>query len=143
MNRREYTDMIVIHCSYTKPSMDVDAEWIRRVHVDEKGWDDIGYHLVILRDGMVELGRDLWRQGAHEPQVNHRSVAVCLVGGMSEDGKIEKNYTGPQWVALAFTVNFLLTMYPGSRVAGHNEFREDKECPCFNVAEYWYGEAAA
>jgi len=142
MNRREHTDMIVIHCAYTTPDMDIGVEEIRDWHVNDRGWSDVGYHFIIRRDGIIELGRDLWRQGAHEPQVNERSVAICLVGGMGEDETPENNFTGPQWSSLAFSVNFLLAMYPGSRVAGHNEFRDDKECPCFSVAKYWYGEAA-
>ena len=38
---------VIIHCSATKPSMDIGAETIRRWHVDGNNWADIGYHFVV------------------------------------------------------------------------------------------------
>jgi len=66
-------------------------------------------------------------------------VAICLVGGMGAGGEPEDNFTGEQKISLAMIVTFLLRMYSGSRVAGHNEFDRGRECPCFNVREGWYG----
>ena len=53
---REINDLIV-HCSATYGSQDIGAVEIRRVHVDENGWRDIGYHYVIRRNGDIEEGR--------------------------------------------------------------------------------------
>lgn len=55
-------DTIIVHCSATKPSMDIGVEAIRQWHMN-KGWSDIGYHYVIRRNGVVELGRDLDKDG--------------------------------------------------------------------------------
>ena len=55
---RQETKYIVIHCSQTRPSQDVDAKWIDRVH-RERGWTMIGYGKVIKRDGTVEQGRQM------------------------------------------------------------------------------------
>ena len=43
---REQTKYIVIHCSATKPSMDIGAKEIDRWH-RERGWLKIGYGKVI------------------------------------------------------------------------------------------------
>ena len=100
MEPRASTEYIVIHCSATKPSMDVDAETIRNWHVNERGWRDIGYHKVIKRNGDVEDGRDVRDSGAHAAGYNSKSVGVCMVGGMAEDNSAENNFTPHQWVAL-------------------------------------------
>lgn len=54
MEPRNKTDYIVVHCAATKPSMDIGADTIRDWHVNGNGWRDIGYHLVIKRNGDVE-----------------------------------------------------------------------------------------
>lgn len=139
MKRRERTDLIVIHCAYTTENMDIGAETIRQWHVEDRRWSDIGYHFVVRRDGAIDLGRDIWRQGAHEETVNERSVAICLVGGMGADGKPEDNFTAAQMESLSDLVDLLMRIYPDSRVAGHNEFDTGRSCPCFDVREWWYG----
>lgn len=123
-----------VHCSYTRPSQNVDAEWIRNIHVSEKGWDDIGYHDVILRDGSVEPGRPIHIAGAHARGHNSTSIAVCLVGGMSEDGKPECNFTLAQYLTLDFLYKQKCAEIGPLEVFGHNEVSE-KPCPCFNAKE--------
>ena len=49
---------IIIHCSATKPSMDIGVKEINEWHL-QRGWSGIGYHYVIRRNGDLETGRDL------------------------------------------------------------------------------------
>ena len=135
MEPRASTDYIVIHCSATKPSMDVDAETIRNWHVNERGWRDIGYHKVIKRNGDVEDGRDVRDSGAHAAGYNSKSVGVCMVGGMAEDNSAENNFTAQQWTALLDLVKQIKIDYPEADVIGHNEISE-KECPSFDVQQW-------
>ncbi len=79
--KRESTDHIVVHCSATKPSQDVGASEIRQWYLD-RGLSNIGYHLVIRRDGPVENGRPLSNVGAHVRGYNRVSIGICLSGGM-------------------------------------------------------------
>jgi len=102
MEPRSKTDYIVIHCAATKPSMDVGVDTIRDWHVNGNGWRDIGYHLVIRRDGSVEKGRDINDSGAHAAGYNSKSIGLCLVGGMAEDNSAENNFTAEQWTSLLF-----------------------------------------
>jgi hypothetical protein len=78
---------IIIHCTATNPSWyadrsvdDVVAE-IRRWHVEERNWSDIGYHAIIHRDGSVGHGRPVERPGAHVAGRNKHTIGVSLVGG--------------------------------------------------------------
>ena len=135
MEPRASTDYIVIHCSATKPSMDIDAETIRNWHVNERGWRDIGYHKVIKRNGDVEDGRDVRDSGAHAAGYNSKSVGVCMVGGMAEDNSAEANFTAQQWTALLDLIKQLKIQYPEADVIGHNEISE-KECPSFDVQKW-------
>ncbi len=76
MNTRKETNTIVVHCTATKPDQDVTFETIKRWHLMERAFIDIGYHWVIERDGSVIQGRALDDWGAHVKGHNHESVGV-------------------------------------------------------------------
>lgn len=140
---RTKTDAIIIHCSATPPNMDVDAKEIDRWH-RQKGWLKIGYHYVIKRDGTREVGRKLNEEGAHCIGWNHKSVGVCLVGGVDRAGegsKAENNFTDAQWTTLAITVRELQEQYKDAFVVGHRELQAGKECPSFDVRAWMAGQA--
>ena len=137
MQTRKETTEIIIHCAATKPSMKVDATVIDRWH-RERGWLKIGYHYVINRDGSIEIGRNEDTVGAHARGHNATSVGICMVGGLSEEGKPEDNFTDNQWQMLTRLVDGLTSKYPEAEVIGHNNV-SSKDCPCFDVGE-WYGE---
>lgn len=138
MNPRIKTDTIVIHCAATKPSMNIGSEEIKKWHVDERGWSDIGYHFVITRDGTKELGRGLDLSGAHARAVNGTSVGICLVGGLSEDNKPENNFTLEQFLTLKDLIKELKMKYPDAKkIIGHYQVEPAKpHCPGFNVPEW-------
>jgi hypothetical protein len=54
---------------------------IRRWHVQQRGWRDIGYHWVIDRDGAVAPGRKETEVGAHVEGHNRGTIGICLLGG--------------------------------------------------------------
>lgn len=59
-------------------SGDVSAETIDRWH-KQRGWDGIGYHYIIRKDGTVEKGRGLHKAGAHAKGRNHY-IGIALTG---------------------------------------------------------------
>ncbi|MGI6226789.1 MAG: peptidoglycan recognition family protein [Peptococcales bacterium] len=65
----------------------INAQVIKRWHVEERGWSDIGYHYVVLANGIVESGRPLDRIGAHTRAGNRNfsAIGVCLVGNFQYD----------------------------------------------------------
>lgn len=136
MKTREYTDKIIVHCSYTKPHMKWGAEEIHKIHVDENGWSAIGYHYIIKRSGQVDRGRPHEAIGAHCRGENQHSVGICLIGGMSPDGAPEFNYTKDQMVSLNAKIAELRMEYPEATIHGHREF-SSKECPCFSIEAYF------
>jgi len=125
-------DRIIVHCAYTPADMDIGVAEIERWHKD-RGWNQVGYHYVIRRDGTVERGRDEGVQGAHVRGHNHDSIGVCLVGG-----KPEFNFTWAQLTALRNLVYELQDRHPNITIHGHNEFDASKTCPTFNTRELFY-----
>ena len=128
-------DKLIIHCAATPPSMDIGAKEIREWHVGENGWKDIGYHFVIRRNGTVEDGRPINQVGAHVAGQNTGSFGICLVGGISEKGNPEANFTEAQWKTLSRCVMIFKAEYPNATVHGHNEFSK-KDCPSFDVQKW-------
>ncbi len=136
---------IIIHCSATPPEMDIGVPEIREWHLAKK-WNDIGYHFVDRRSGLIEPGRAYNVTGAHVRGRNTGSVGFCMVGGVSKlgrrgpggkwiSGKAAANFTPAQWITLR---SFLITMrhvHPGVSIHGHNEFAA-KACPSFDVRKY-------
>lgn len=131
---------IIVHCSYTPPDMDIGAATITEWHVDERGWDDIGYHYVITRDGAIEDGRPVEIQGAHAYGHNADSIGICLIGGMADDGETpDSNFTRWQWEALGALMEDLQGRYGPLEVIGHRDVDAKKACPCFDV-KAWVAE---
>ncbi len=126
---------IIIHCSATKASQDIGAEQIDAWH-KKLGWSGIGYHFVIRRSGETEKGRDIEAVGAHCKGQNKHSVGICLVGGIDASGRAENNFTAEQFAGLRRLVSELKQQYPNASVHGHNEFAA-KDCPCFDVREFF------
>ncbi len=148
--KRLGTDLIVFHCSATKPNQHIGRAQIEEWHL-AKGWAGIGYHVVITRAGDVELGRPLEEVGSHVQGFNARSVGVCLVGGLDDLGRALVNapqmFTDAQWKAAHKVLAFLRAVYPNAKVCGHRDLSPDankdgrieqtdwlKTCPGFDAA---------
>jgi N-acetylmuramoyl-L-alanine amidase len=134
-------NLIVVHCSATKPSMDVGAEEIKQWHTlpkpKGKGWRDIGYHYIIKRDGTIEKGREDNVSGAHVRGHNTGSLGVCLVGGIDNSGKPDSNFTRSQYAALERLLTDLSEAYGNPRITGHRMLDSGKPCPSFDIESWW------
>lgn len=148
--KRLGTDLIVFHCSATKPNQHIGRAQIEEWHL-AKGWASIGYHFVITRAGDLELGRPLEDVGAHVQGFNGRSVGICMVGGLDDVGRELVNapqmFTAAQWDTAHKLVAMLRKIWPAARVTGHRDLSPDKNldgrvertewlksCPGFDAA---------
>jgi|TARA_R110001592_G_scaffold289106_1_gene558199 N-acetylmuramoyl-L-alanine amidase len=134
---------IIIHCSATRPSQDIDAKEVDRWH-KKRGWSGIGYHFFIKRGGLIEIGRSLEKQGAHTKGLNKNSIGICYAGGVKEergaDGKwdAEDNRTSEQIASLLTLLRLLKKIFPEATIHGHREFAA-KSCPCFDASKEYNG----
>lgn len=128
--------MIIWHCTATPEGKDFTVDDIRRWHVQGNGWQDIGYHFVVYRDGTVHLGRPIEKAGAHTSGKNANSIGCVYVGGCDETGKKPKDTRTPeQKKAMLELTKELLHQYPNCTIHGHREFA-NKACPSFDVQEW-------
>ena len=132
MDKRQITDTIVIHCTQTPKDMEVDVEKVTQWHKD-RGFDTIGYHYLIKRDGTLQVGRDEDVVGAHAVQVNGTSIGVALVGGGTINMGWENNFTPVQFETLKSILLQLKDKYNIQKIIGHYQVDGAKECPSFDV----------
>jgi hypothetical protein len=117
---------LVVHCSDTDD--DLTASDIHAMHLGF-GWDGIGYHAVIIKDGTIEQGRPHFWSGAHVYGHNEKSLGVCLIG--------RNDFTPEQMTALDGLLRDWIARYPQARICGHRDFpNTQKTCPNFDVATW-------
>ena len=73
---------LVVHCSDTADDDALTGRDIHQMHLGF-GWDGVGYHRIICRDGVIEYGRPDYWVGAHVRGFNDVSLGVCLIGRQS------------------------------------------------------------
>ena len=123
---------IIIHCTATPEGRDVSIDEVRRWHVKERGWRDVGYHFLIRLDGTVEEGRPIEMTGAHTRGHNWDSIGIAYAGGMSKDMTEPKDTrTDEQKSSFVDLLCQLHDCYGGT-VYGHRDFSE-KACPSFDA----------
>ncbi len=114
---------IIIHHSATADGRTFSWGAIRRYHTQERGWNDIGYHVGVelVGDSYETLvGRMLDVEGAHckELGMNSLGIGVCLVGSYDEAAPPETALS-----KLREVVRWLMRAYdiPPRNVLGHRE----------------------
>lgn len=129
---------ITLHCAASTNGVCLPASVIRRQHIEERGWSDIGYHMVIQPDGEVERGRGLNEKGAHVSGENEGNIGICLVG----NDRFGRN----QFDALRYQLDGITQIYdiPHWEIRCHHQFqsaiRQGKTCPNLDINRImaWY-----
>lgn len=130
-----YINEIIVHCTATRENVPVTVDDIRRWHVIENGWSDIGYHFIIDLNGVVHTGRPIKRTGAHVKGHNKDTIGIAYVGGCDMDLKPKDTRNNLQKEALINLIKDLKVKYTEiNKVTGHNVY-SSKACPCFNAVE--------
>lgn len=167
-------NLIVIHCSATPNGRPNTAADINQWHKERSfkrssqyvrsfspELPNIGYHVVIERDGNIVYGRHLEEIGAHVAGHNAKSIGICMIG--------TDEYSSHQWDSLKKVIIELASKIYGKPtdsiknalailkmigidICGHRDLSPDKngngkieqsewikKCPGFDVREYFDG----
>lgn len=129
---------IIVHCSATPEGKDYTVADIKRWHI-ARGFNTIGYHYVVYRDGTIHEGRDINTAGAHCTGHNTHSIGVCYIGGCAADGKTPKDTrTKEQKESLVWLLRELCDVYPKAVIHGHRDYA-NKACPSFDATKEYKG----
>ena len=142
---RDITE-VVVHWSAHFLNQDIGAE---EIHGQQKndGFKGIGYHYVIRKDGTIERGRPINKEGAHAKANGHDkySIGIAFVGGYtvnSNSGLANPPYgkeslNDEQMKALKMFFNAFYKVWPGGQAWGHNDTDPQNEPdPGFPVPEF-------
>lgn len=122
------------------PAKEKVAE-IRRWHTTPRpkgnGWNDIGYHWVIDRNGTIQEGRKETTIGAGVMGFNAGVIHICLIGGKGGKAhdRLPQHYTLAQESSLLELIAAIQKRTPIKTITGHNQHAA-RECPCFNVPKW-------
>lgn len=126
----------------------IGSEQIDKIHKN-RGFNEIGYHFIIKRDGSLQVGRGINKTGAHVKGFNTGSVGISFVAGYkcssdkyagvpphSEVGK--ESITQAQQATMFRFMKAWYTVFPGGQAWGHADFprNKGKVDPGFSVANY-------
>ncbi len=125
---------LVVHHSVSSRE-DTTIAMIRQWHLD-RGWDDVGYHLVIEGDGALRQGRAVGTVGAHCKGVNQLSIGVCVVGNNLDE---EQCWSKPQWRQLWKVVDAVQLLWPQLEIKGHRDFAPT-ECPGLEISNHYFAQ---
>lgn len=139
---------VIAHWTGTYTNQDIGSENVNQWHVD-RGWAGCGYHYIIRRDGKLQRGRPLNRQGAHagatDISFNPRSIGIAFAGGYNcPSGTPNPNkfisaesLTTKQMATFEMFMGTFYQAYPGGQAFGHSDVdNKGKVDPGFDVPEY-------
>ena len=122
---KENIKFLVVHCSDTPDDEELNAKDIHEMHLGF-GWDGIGYHKIICKNGKVENGRPEYWVGAHVYGKNSQSLGICLIG--------RKDFNKKQFKSLFVELKEWKKIYPSAKIIGHCDIiATEKTCPNFNL----------
>lgn len=125
-------EYIIIHHSLTKDGLTVSWDAIRKFHMEQNGWSDIGYHygIELFPDGKYHIvtGRPLNKAGAHckEEGMNQHGIGFCFVGNYDLIAPPTEMLTqGAQYVRGLMEMFRIIP----ANVRGHRDYATYKSCP--------------
>lgn len=126
--------LVVHHTAGGRPTTYEDARQemrnIQRMHQRDRGWTDIGYHLVIDGAGRVWEGRSLDVVGAHTHMNNTGTIGVSFMGNYEHQHLSARQLAAYAALRLRLRAKgFRIKQVKGHRQMPHNS----TACPGRNV----------
>lgn len=144
---REITEFVA-HWTGTYNNQDIGAEEVHQWHLD-RGWSGCGYHYIIRRDGRLQRGRPLSKQGAHAGDNGHNkySIGISFAGGYNCSSGTRnaskfisaESLTSQQFKTFEMFCKAFYDVWPDGQAFGHVDTdNKGKVDPGFSVQDYVY-----
>jgi hypothetical protein len=124
----EYTTVVIHHSG---DGGETDPVQIEKQHMEERGFDDVGYHYMIKPDGSIYEGRHLAYKGSHVEKANSHKIGILLMGDYEHQiWDVDDDPSAPQMVAAVELIKTLKAEL-GTIVSlgGHRDYKQGTECP--------------
>jgi hypothetical protein len=141
----EKLQFLIIHCTATPEKMPVSPRLIEKWHLEERGWSQVGYRRLIMRDGKIydwtNDNGDQWVQSNEITNgafgYNRISQHWALAGGFDAKPRdiFTKHFTDEQFHVLNRKIKEFINIHPDIKIIGHNQVSE-KACPGFWVPSF-------
>jgi hypothetical protein len=139
----------VIALHHSGHSAETDPVAVQNKHMDSRGWDDVGYHLMVHPSGTVYEGRRLTAKGSHIELQNTGKVGILVMGDFEGwevpliGGLLGLNRTGgpsaKQIEAVRKLIPAVKRLFPTVAVlSGHRDWDPGNQCP----GRYFYPQIA-
>jgi N-acetylmuramoyl-L-alanine amidase len=134
MEKRTVTDFIIVHHSATDRDSTTFAS-IKNYHINNNGWNNVGYHKVIEASGKIYDGMPEGNVGYHclHDGFNYKSVAVCLTGNFQDQKPTEKQLASLKQILDEWRAKYNI---PRDKVLGHKETGASTSCPGNNLIPF-------
>ena len=106
------------------------AEMMEQYHLS-KGWEGLGYHYVIHKDGEIWKGRPEHYHGAHTKGQNTSSIGICLAGNFDATLPTEEQVSSLRSLLIG-----LKAKYNIENIFPHRKFAS-KTCYGKNLSDDW------
>lgn len=151
--RMKNLNKIVIHhaAGYDDANASISEKRVREIqklHQEERGWNDIGYHFLIDSKGCIYQGRDFYGgiqnlnkipdfiHGAHVKYANSDKIGICLLGCFHppEGTNCKKELKNKSFDALVELCHFICSRYKlkANDILMHQDLRPS-DCPGNNI----------
>ena len=134
--RTNHPNKVVVHHTggiNNNPSADTShhtAKMVENYHLS-LGWEGIGYHWFIERDGTEWQGRPEHRHGAHTIGQNKKSIGICLAGNFDVTKPTEA-----QEMALTARLNKIVAKTGIKTIEPHRKYAK-KTCYGSKLSDTW------
>lgn len=126
---------IVLHCTATSQKTKVES--ITRYWKETLGWNNPGYHFIILPDGTIVNLQPIEKPSNGVAGFNSNSLHISYIGGIDDKGRPIDNRTDAQKQAQIKLIKLYKNQFPNAQIKGHRDFPGvKKDCPSFDVAEW-------
>ena len=132
--RNSYQTLVIHHSAFYKASGIATLREVQRLHREDRGWADVGYHFMVDMDGTIYAGRNLGARGVHTQGHNTGSAGICLLGDFRF-----RSPAKAQWDALIALSSWLADELDLTHLAAHSQFNKGTVCPGATVLEQLSG----